>query len=96
LHAETGYWRALPGGVLEVVLAHPTGHSEQLVGRVEGSRIELVSEAIGATPTAKPVNEIERSIDVTDGLMSYTLRMAAVGMPLTAHLAAELRRADGD
>ena len=46
-----------------------------------------------STPTAKTVSGIERTIAVEDEVMRYTVRMAAVGQPMTHHLSAELRRA---
>ena len=99
LHAETGYWRGGPGGAVEVVLAHPTGIVEVLEGRLEAPRsaggrrrIELGSTAIARTGSAKEVSELRRVFELGDGVLAYTLAMAAVGQPLRHHLAAELHR----
>lgn len=94
-HAETGYWRSLGGGRIEVVLAHPTGVAEVAEGTVEGTSVELRSTQVVTTPTAKAVAALERSIVVEGDVLRYTVRMAAVGQPLQHHLAAELRRVSG-
>lgn len=95
LHAETGYLRA-PGGLLELVLAHPTGLLELATGTfVEsaGGGVLDLRATVSATPSAKRVDGVERTISVDGDVLGYQLRMAAVGLPMTHHLAAELRRA---
>jgi hypothetical protein len=96
LHAEAGYWRAKPGGVVELVLAHPTGIVEVEEGRQAGGRIELASTTMAGTATAKEVTALRRRFDLDGDRLSYTVAMAAVGQPLQHHLAAELRRVEGD
>ena len=91
LHGESGYWRAIPGGRLEVVLAHPNGIVEVAEGTVEGTVIELASVTVARTGTAKEVTSLQRSLQVQGGTLLYDLHMAAVGHPLTKHLTAELR-----
>ncbi|MGZ5343261.1 MAG: FABP family protein [Actinomycetota bacterium] len=95
LHSESGYWRPQPGGGVEVVLAHPFGIVEIEVGAVVGRRVELITHAIEGTPSAKEVTRVERSFRVDGDVLTYDLRMAAVGHPVTHHLHAELRRGTG-
>ncbi len=94
-HAETGFWRLPAPDVVELVVAHPTGCVEVAEGTLSGTTIELATTAVEATSTAKAVTNLERSISVDGDVMRYTLRMAAVGEPLTRHLEAELRRVNG-
>jgi len=81
LHGETGYWRAKPGGLVEVQ-----------EGRLDGGRIELRSTTMAGTATAKQVTALQRHFELDGDRLSYTLDMAAVGQPLQHHLAAELQR----
>jgi THAP4-like, heme-binding beta-barrel domain len=96
LHAETGFLRAPKPGHVELVLAHPSGITEIEVGNysLNGDRIEmeLTTESIGLTPTAKNVSTLGRSFLIDGDELSYTVRMGAVGQPVQDHLAAVLRR----
>ncbi|MGH9247848.1 MAG: FABP family protein [Acidimicrobiales bacterium] len=91
-HGEAGYLRPAPAGRVEFVLAHSTGIAEVEEGTVDGTRLELASTVVSRTATTKEVTAIERAIAVDGDVLHYTLRMAAVGHPLTHHLEAELHR----
>ncbi len=91
LHAESGYWRAV-GSSVEVVLAHPTGLVEVQEGSFDGTTITLRSTTITGTATAKAVAAVTRTFTLDGDQLVYDLSMAAVGVPLTHHLHAELRR----
>jgi hypothetical protein len=93
LHAESGYWRPQPDGAVELVLAEPSGFASVYLGTASGRRIELATATIGSAPTAKEVTEVARTYELRDdGVLAFTMSMAAVGVPHTHHLAAELRR----
>ena len=93
LHAETGYWRVPRPGRIELVIAHPNGIVEVSEGTFDGTTVEVCSTTVAGTSTAKSVTALERDF-VFDGAnrLSYALRMAAVGRPLTHHLDAMLER----
>jgi len=92
LHAESGFWRMAGPEHVELVVAHPNGHAEVAEGTLRGTSISMVSTSITRTSTAKPVDVIEREINVMGGeVLTYELRMAAMGKPLEGHLQAELR-----
>ena len=89
--SEEGFWR--PGQDrldVEVLLAHPTGVLEMLVGRVAFGRVELGSDAIVRTATAKEVTATARLYGAVEGDVAYVVEMAAVGQPLQPHLSARL------
>ena len=93
LHAETGYWRPVGDGAVELVIAQPTGIVERLAGSWDGSVADLSDDDVAITPTAKSVTRTHRRFELDGDVLRYTMAMAAVGRPLTHHLSAELRRA---
>jgi hypothetical protein len=92
LHGETGYLRLPRPGWAELVLAHPTGLVEVDEGELDGPSLRLRSSLVAGTGSAKEVTAIERDFDFEPGVIRYSLRMAAVGQPLTHHLEATLRQ----
>ena len=96
LHAEAGYWRFPVAGLAELVLAHPTGLLESLSGTVEpvagGARFELTCPEVVTTATAVEVRRTVRRFLFDGDTVTYDFAMAAVGQPLTHHLAATLHR----
>jgi hypothetical protein len=92
LAQETGYWRPQPDGRLEVLLAHPTGYAEIYIGEVDGAKIELRTDIVGRTETAKDYTAGHRLYGLVNGELMWAYDMAAVGQPLQPHISATLRR----
>jgi hypothetical protein len=92
LAMETGYWRPQPVGALEVVLAHPTGITEIYLGRVTGTKVELATDAVVRTATAKEVTAGRRLYGLIGPDLGWAYDMAAVGQPLQSHVSAQLKR----
>lgn len=90
-HCEAGFLRATPDG-LELVLAHRSGVVEIATGSFSDDTLELASITMSGAPSAKQVDHITRRYELDGDVIRYTLDMAAVGVPLTAHLRAELHR----
>ncbi len=89
---EVGFWRPQPAGMLEVLLAQPTGFVEMFYGTVTGTKIEIVTDLVGRTRTAKEVSAEKRLYGLVDGDLMYAMDLAAVGQPLQPHLSARLKR----
>jgi THAP4-like, heme-binding beta-barrel domain len=92
LAMESGYWRPQPDGSMEVLLAHPTGIAEVYVGEVKGTQIELRTDIVARTATAKPYTAGHRLYGLVGGDLAYAFDMAAMGEPLQAHISAQLKR----
>jgi len=92
LAMETGFWRPQPDGQLEVLLSHPTGISEIYLGMVTGTRIEMATDAVLRTATAKEVTAGKRLYGLVGPDLAYAYDMAAVGQPLQPHVSAQLKR----
>jgi len=93
LAMEAGFWRPQPDGQLEVVLAHPTGISEIYLGEVTGTKIELATDAVMRTSTAKEVTAGRRLYGMIGADLAYAYDMAAMGQALQPHASAQLKRA---
>ena len=92
LATESGYWRPQPGGQVEVVLAHPTGIAEIYLGEVTGTKIELRTDVVARTATAKEVTAGQRLYGLIGADLGWAFDMAAMGQPLQPHLSAQLKR----
>ena len=96
LHAESGFLRLTGDGGVELTVAAAPGVVEVCSGLVDleatGPVVELTSDAVATTPTAKEVTATERTYRVEGDVLTYDISMAAVGEPLTHHLHATLHR----
>jgi hypothetical protein len=98
LGTETGYWRPRPENQVEVMLAHPTGIIEIYLGEISGTRIEMATDVVARTATAKEVTAGHRLYGLTgpggpaSQDLAYAYDLAAVGQRLQSHLSAQLKR----
>jgi len=94
LGTESGYWRPRPDSQVEVMLAHPTGIVEIYLGEISGTRIEMATDVVARTATAKEVTAGHRLYGLVgpDQDLAYAYDMAAVGQELQPHLSAQLKR----
>jgi THAP4-like, heme-binding beta-barrel domain len=96
LAMETGFWRPQADGGIEVVLAHPTGITEIYLGQITGTKIELVTDAVVRTATAKEVTAGRRLYGLIGADLGWAYDMAAMGQPLQSHVSAQLKRVDSE
>jgi THAP4-like, heme-binding beta-barrel domain len=94
LAMETGFWRPQEDGGLEVVLAHPTGITEIYLGQITGNKIEMATDAVVRTATAKEVTAGTRLYGLIGADLGWAYDMAAVGQPLQSHVSAQLKRVE--
>lgn len=98
---EVGWWRPVldpdgtPTDEVEALFCTPTGIMELHVGQVTGVRLEMATDAVVRTRTAKEVTAGQRLYGIVDRNLLYAQGMAAVGQPMTNHLAARLVRIAG-
>ena len=90
---ETGVWRPKADGTIEVVLSSPEGWSEVWAGKVEGAKIELVTDAVMRTSTASvEYTGGQRLYGSVEGDLLWTFDRATTEVPLQSHLWARLKR----
>jgi hypothetical protein len=92
LAMETGFWRPQPDNQLEVLLVHPTGITEIYLGQITGTKIEMATDAVLRTASAKEVTAGRRLYGLIGTDLGYAYDMAAVGQPLQSHVSAQLKR----
>lgn len=104
LASETGYWRVVvpddaeaaareaAGVDVELLLAHPTGVVEIYTGRASNGRVDLSTDVVARTSTAKEYTAATRLYGHVEGDLLWAMDMAAVGQPLTPHASAQLKR----
>jgi hypothetical protein len=92
LATEAGFWRPQPEGKVELLLAHPTGITEIYLGEVTGTRVDLATDVVARTATAKEYTAGRRLYGLIGEDLGYAFDMAAVGQPLQSHISAQLKK----
>ena len=82
------------GFAIEVAIIHPTGVSEFYLGQVKGPRIDLGTDAVVRSSTAKEYAAATRLYGLVDGHLLWAWDMAALGQDLRTHASARLARAE--
>jgi hypothetical protein len=99
LARQSGFWRPTSATELEVVLVVASGFAEILYGGLvtgpAGVHLELTTDVVARTFTAKEVTAEKRMYAVRADKLMYAVDMAAVGHELTPHLSAALDRVSG-
>ena len=79
----------------ELELSHPTGIMELYYGSIDGTTMELATDAVIRSPHAKEVTGGKRLYGIVEGALMYAAELAAMGQPLLPHLSARLERIEG-
>lgn len=90
---ETGFLRCPEPGKVELLLTHSSGISELWHGEAADGKLELATDAVMRSETAKEVVAGKRLYGNVNSELMYAYDMAAVGQPLQPHLWARLKRA---
>jgi hypothetical protein len=79
---------------IEVSLVHPDGVSELYVGQVKGPRIDLATDAVVRTATAKEYAAATRLYGLVDSHLLWAWDIAALGQDLRTHASGRLARVE--
>ena len=98
LATELGFWRPVPahedGTNVELLLTHPTGFVEMYAGFAEPAKVELRTDGVMRSPTAKEYTAGHRLYGYVNSDLLWVMDMAAVGQALQSHVSAELKRVE--
>lgn len=92
LATELGFWRPLPDGEVELVLAHPTGIVEMYYGKTSPAKVELSTDGVLRSPSAKEYTAATRLYGNVNGNLLWAMDMSAMGETNASHVSAELKR----
>jgi hypothetical protein len=79
---------------IEVSLIHPGGVHELYLGRVKGPRIDLATDAVMRSATAKEYAAATRIYGLVEGALLWAWDIAALGQDLRTHSSGRLTRVD--
>lgn len=79
---------------LEVSLLHPGGVDELYIGQVAGPRIDLATDAVMRSRSAKEYSAATRMYGLVDGHLLWAWDIAALGQELKTHASARLAKVD--
>jgi hypothetical protein len=85
---------AAEGFDIEVSIVHPTGVSELYLGQVKGPRIDLSTDAVMRTRSAKEYAAATRIYGLVDNHLLWAWDIAALGQDLRTHASARLAKVD--
>jgi len=79
---------------IEVSILHPGGVSELYLGQVRGARIDLATDAVLRSSTAKEHSASTRMYGLVESHLLWAWDIAALGQPLATHASGRLGRVD--
>jgi hypothetical protein len=82
------------GFEIEVSILHPSGISELYIGQIKDARIDLSTDAVMRSTSAKEYIAATRMFGLVDGDLLWAWDIAALGNPLASHASARLERVE--
>lgn len=79
---------------IEVSIAHPDGITELYLGTVSGPRIDLATDAVIRSASAKPYSGATRLYGFVEGKLLWAWDIAALGQGLRTHASGSMKRVD--
>lgn len=93
LFMETGFWRPLADGTVEVMMASPEGYAEIWFGKLQPGRIDLVTDAVARTREAAVAYTAGRRLYGTvEGKLMFSFDRATETEELQSYIWATLER----
>ena len=94
-HEQLETLRNKDGGFdIEASILHPSGVSELYIGQIKGARVDLSTDAVLRSSSAKEYVAATRMFGQVDGSLLWAWDMAALGNPLASHASAKLERVE--
>ena len=93
LFMETGFWRPLPDGTVDVMMCSPDGFAEIWFGKLQPGRLDLITDAVARTRDAKVSYTAGRRLyGNVDGKLMFSFDRATAEHELQPHVWATLER----
>lgn len=93
LEMETGFWRPNADASLEITLTNSQGWNEVLVGKIQVTRIDMLSDAVVRTPgAAVEHSSSSRLYGKVEGDLMYALDRSTTTHELRPHMWARLKK----
>ena len=92
-HEQLETLRNKDGGFdIEASILHPSGISELYVGQIKGARVDLATDAVLRSSSAKEYTAATRMFGLVEGALLWVWDIAALGNPMVSHASARLER----
>ncbi len=93
LFMETGFWRPLADGTVDVVMCSPDGFAEIWFGKLQPGRLDLITDAVARTRDAKVAYTAGRRLYGTvEGKLLFSFDRATEDQKLQPYIWATLAR----
>lgn len=93
LAMETGFWRPLADGTVDVVMCSPEGYAEIWFGKLAPGRLDLITDAVARTKDAAVAYTAGRRLyGLVEGKLMFSFDRATTEHSLQSYLWATLER----